>query len=203
MLTDRPQNFFTRFFGAQVGERKPALTRTKNASDPEASEACDLSLGAPRSDGFDGSIVNLLAEKILLSWLRNRYQLLFPFTFDLKRLDQEQTKIVVSAMLAAAEADGTFERKERTRIEQALKSLGITNDIQGRLNEILVEPPPLNTVLAQITDIHAAALVYAASLIAVDQRKPVNRLYLRYLAARLQLPEELVGSLDQRFRSSG
>jgi uncharacterized membrane protein YebE (DUF533 family) len=37
---------------------------------------------------------------------------------------------------------------------------------------------------------------------AIDQRKPVNRHYLRYLAARLQLSEELVGSLEQRFRSS-
>jgi uncharacterized membrane protein YebE (DUF533 family) len=37
---------------------------------------------------------------------------------------------------------------------------------------------------------------------AVDQRKPVNRFYLRYLAARLQLSDELVASLEQRYRSS-
>ena len=46
-----------------------------------------------------------------------------------------------------------------------------------------------------------AALIYAASLMAVDQRKPTNRLYLRYLASRLQLSEELVGSLEQRYRT--
>jgi uncharacterized membrane protein YebE (DUF533 family) len=38
---------------------------------------------------------------------------------------------------------------------------------------------------------------------AVDHRKPVNRYYLKYLGARLQLSDELVDSLEQRFRSAG
>jgi uncharacterized membrane protein YebE (DUF533 family) len=56
--------------------------------------------------------------------------------------------------------------------------------------------------LGRVRDVQTGALVYAASLMAVDQRKPVNRLYLRYLAARLQLSDELVASLEQRYRSS-
>jgi uncharacterized membrane protein YebE (DUF533 family) len=50
-----------------------------------------------------------------------------------------------------------------------------------------------------VHDVQTGALVYAASLMAVDRRQPVNRYYLRYLAARLQLSEELAGSLEQRY----
>jgi uncharacterized membrane protein YebE (DUF533 family) len=68
--------------------------------------------------------------------------------------------------------------------------------------QALRQPKPLNEILRDVRDVESSALVYAASLMAVDQRKPVNRYYLKYLAARLQLPEELTGSLEQRYRSS-
>jgi uncharacterized membrane protein YebE (DUF533 family) len=62
---------------------------------------------------------------------------------------------------------------------------------------------PLNQILADVGDVQTAALVYVASLMAVDRRKPVNRYFLKYLAARLQLSDELIESLEQRYRSSG
>jgi uncharacterized membrane protein YebE (DUF533 family) len=76
-------------------------------------------------------------------------------------------------------------------------------DQRALLDAALAQPKPLNELLREVRDVRAAALVYAASLMAVDRRKPVNRYYLRYLAARLQLSEEMVGSLEQRFRSAG
>jgi uncharacterized membrane protein YebE (DUF533 family) len=57
-------------------------------------------------------------------------------------------------------------------------------------------------VLTAVPDVQAGARVYAASLLSIDRRKPVNRHYLRYLAARLQLPRELAHSLEQRFRAA-
>lgn len=61
----------------------------------------------------DPGIVNALASKVLLAWLRNRYQLLFPFSFDLRRLDRTQAELAIHAMVAAAQADGSFDGKER------------------------------------------------------------------------------------------
>lgn len=159
--------------------------------------------GAADPDVFDDGIVEVLAEKVLLAWLRNRYQLLFPFALDLGRLDKGQATIVVHAMVAAAQADGTFEAKERQRIGEALSRLGTSPEIQASLDAAIREPKPLHGILAQVHDVQTSALVYAVSLMAVDQRKPVNRRYLKYLGARLQLSEELIGSLEQRFRSSG
>lgn len=140
---------------------------------------------------------------MLLAWLRNRHQLLFPVAFDLHRLDRSQAELLIHAMIAASEADGALESKEQERIEGALALVDAPEDEQGFLKEALANPRSLTQVLREVHDVQTGALVYAASLMAVDQRKPVNRLYLRYLAARLQLSETLVGSLEQRFRSSG
>ncbi len=152
---------------------------------------------------FDPGIVCVLSEKILLSWLRNRYQLLFPFALDLRRLDERQAELLVHAMIAAAQADGSFDGKERKRIEGTLSLVDPDEDERAFLEAVINQPKPLNEILKDVHDVQTGALVYAASLMAVDQRKPVNRYYLKYLAARLQLSEELVGSLEQRYRSSG
>ena len=151
---------------------------------------------------FDPGVVSVLGEKVLLAWLRNRHQLLFPFTLNLRRLEPAQIELLIHAMIAAAQADGVLDGKERERIVGALRLVDPSEE-GTRLDRALASPKSLNEVLEQVRDIQTGALVYAASLMAVDQRKPANRHYLKYLAARLQLSEELVGSLEQRFHSAG
>lgn len=155
----------------------------------------------PAEPALDPGILDVLAEKVLLAWLCNRYQLLFPFAFDLRRIDKDQTELLVQAMVAAARVDGAFDAKERERIEGVMSLLG--PDEEASLAAALDRPKPLHEILGQVRDVQTGGRVYAVSLMAVDQRKAVNRCYLRYLAARLQLSEELVGSLEQRFRSAG
>jgi hypothetical protein len=150
---------------------------------------------------FDPGIVHVLADKVLLAWLRNRYQLLFPFLLDLSRLDERQSAVATQAMIAAAQADGTFDLKERERIGEIARRMGAGAAVA--LEDAIADQQPLAAVLAQVSDVQTAALIYAVSLMAVNQRSSVNRLYLKYLATRLRLSEELVGSLEQRFHSSG
>jgi hypothetical protein len=152
--------------------------------------------------GPDPGIVCILSEKILLAWLRNRYQLLFPFVLDLRRLDQAQAELFIHAMIAAAQADGSCDGRERGRIEGTLSLVSSDAVERGFLDAALEHPKPLNELLREVRDVQTGALFYAASLLAVDRRNPVNHHYLRYLAARLQLSDELVASLEQRFRSS-
>jgi hypothetical protein len=158
---------------------------------------------SPPTAAFDEGILDVLGQKVLLAWLRNRYQLLFPIALDLRRLDRPQTELLVHAMVAAAQADDAFEAQEQERIRGVLELMDPGGDQRALLDAALAQPKPLNELLREVRDVRAAALVYAASLMAVDRRKPVNRYYLRYLAARLQLSEEMVGSLEQRFRSAG
>jgi hypothetical protein len=152
--------------------------------------------------GPDPGIVCILSEKILLAWLRNRYQLLFPFVLDLRRLDRSHADLFIHAMIAAAQADGSCDGRERGRIEGTLALVNPDVVERGFLDAALEHPRPLNELLQEVRDVQTAALFYAASLLAVDRRNPVNHHYLRYLAARLQLSDELVTSLEQRFRSS-
>jgi hypothetical protein len=152
--------------------------------------------------GPDPGIVCILSEKILLAWLRNRYQLLFPFVLDLRRLDRTQADLFIHAMIVAAQADGSCDGRERGRIEGTLALVNPDVVERGFLDAALEHPRPLNELLQEVRDVQTAALFYAASLLAVDRRNPVNHHYLRYLAARLQLSDELVTSLEQRFRSS-
>jgi uncharacterized membrane protein YebE (DUF533 family) len=167
----------------------------------ENEEAKPRGAGDQAEDGepeFDQGIVGVLAEKVLNAWLRNRHQLLFPFALDLRRLDRHETELVIHAMIAAAQADGSVDGKERKRMEAALD---LTEGSKASiLDEILQHPKSLNEILAEAQDAKTGALIYAAALLAVDRNRPVNRYYLKYLAARLQLPDELVGSLRQRYR---
>ncbi len=159
---------------------------------------------APESDAgpppYDESIVEVLAAKILIDWLRNRQQLLVPFTIDLQKLDAQQGKILVQSMLAAAQADGTVDGNELERVESALQHLNAGEAQRAALREILERQQPLAEILAAVRDVQTGSLVYAASLLAVDRRKLVNRQYLRYLAARLQLPKDIARSLEQRYQ---
>ena len=174
-----------------------------------AVDAGEAATGDPQpsagADALDPSVACVLAAKVLHAWLRNRYQLLYPFAVDLRRLEPAQAELVVDAMLCAAQADGAFDAKERERIAAALALVAPGTDAAGRqalVDAALARRRPLGELLGRVRDVQGGALVYAASLMAIDQRLRVNRYYLRYLAARLQLSEELAGSLEQRFRSS-
>src|SRR4051794_36252665 len=57
--------------------------------------------GGDTHAAFDPGIMDVLAEKVLLAWLRNRHQLLFPFALNLRRLDGNQCELLVHAMVAA------------------------------------------------------------------------------------------------------
>lgn len=147
----------------------------------------------------DDTAVEVIAAKILIDWLRNRQQLLVPFKLDLQKLEAQQVDTLMHAMVSAAQADGAADGKERERLAGALQILNPTEEHRAALSGAIEHPRPLPEVLAQVPDVRAGALVYAASILAVDRRKLVNRQYLRYLAARLQLPRELVRTLEQRY----
>jgi len=209
-----PAPDFLKVFKSALGRNSarmqhgPANAASGSASGPMLAAVAESEAKAAETAGLapamlDPSVVDVLAEKLLLAWLRNRYQLLFPLSFNLSRLDEAQVTVAIEAMIAAAHADGGFEEKERARIQELLEKFGANEEIRARFDASLAHPSALHKFLGQVRDIQTGALVYAVSLMTVDQRKPAHWHYLRYLAARLRLSEELTGSLEQRFRSAG
>lgn len=184
------------------------MVNAEMAEQPDASPTLQgPSAGEPDSSlvvWTDSTIVGIVAEKILLAWLRNRRQLLFPFAMDLRRLDPDQFDLLVHAMIAAARSDGSSDSRDRHRIDAALERLGADDEEHRRIRDgALAHAKPLDEILGRAHDVQAGALVYAASLLVLDVRKTVNRRYLDYLAARLNLSDELIASLEPRFQSAG
>jgi uncharacterized membrane protein YebE (DUF533 family) len=167
---------------------------------PEAVEADAEESARPAGPReHDDPLVEIVAAKILSDWLRNRQQLLVPFTIDLSKLAADEVELLMQAMIIAAQADGTVDGKERERVRGALERLKGTQEQLAGLDAALDQPKPLAHALAHVKDVQTGAIVYAASLLAIDRRKLVNRQYLRYLAARLQLPKDVARALEQRF----
>ena len=167
---------------------------------PESVEADRDDAGRPAGPAeHDEPLVEIVAAKVLMAWLRNRQQLLVPFSIDLQKIERAHVDLLLQAMIVAAQADGTVDGKERDRVRAALQRLNATAEQLAGLDAALDRPKPLAHALSEVKDVQTAAIVYAASLLAIDRRKLVNRQYLRYLAARLQLPKDVSRSLEQRF----
>jgi len=143
--------------------------------------------------------VEVVAAKVLIDWLRNRQQLLVPFNLDLRKLAPAEAERVIHAMAAAAQADGTFDDTAKARLEAALEHVHARQDQRTLAAHALEKPAAMRDVLKDVKDAQTGAIFYAASLLAIDRRKNVNRRYLRYLAARLQLSAELSRNLERRF----
>ncbi len=181
---------------------RPAAAPPPILPDPAPPGGTDIPAAgqAESPQGLDPGIACTLAEQVLQAWLRNRYQLLFPFAVDLRRLAPAQAELVLHAMVAAAEADGTVDDRERARMAGVVDMTHPGNP--AALDDAIANPGCLHALLRDVRDVQSAALFYAASLLAIDPRNPVNRHYLRYLVARLQLSDDLARSLEQRFRAS-
>lgn len=162
--------------------------------------ATDAEGGGPPE--YDDSVVDILASKILIDWLRNRQQLLVPLTVDLQKLEAPEAETLLHSMVAAAQADGAFDAADRERLTAALRLLNATESQHAMLPTLIAHRKSLQDVLASVPDVQHGAIVYAASLLAIDRRKRVNRYYLRYLAARLKLPRDLARNVEQRFTAA-
>ena len=155
--------------------------------------------GGPRE--HDETVVQILASKVLIDWLRNRQQLLVPLTLDLRKLAPAEAEMLMRAMATAARAGGVLEATDRQRLETAVQRLNASAEQLSRFAALVDERKSLAEVLADVPDTETGAKVYAASLLATDRRRRVNRYYLQYLAERLKLPRDLARSLEQRFNA--
>lgn len=104
---------------------------------------------------------------------------------------------IVSAMIAAAKADGTIDAEEKQKILGKLSEGGLTAEERDFLNRELSGPLDLNKVVDSATGPEHAIQLYAASLLAINPDHPAERAYLDMLAARLGLDAGLKTSIEQ------
>lgn len=104
---------------------------------------------------------------------------------------------LVTAMIAAAKADGHVDAEERDRILGRLSEKGLDPEEEAFFAKELAAPLDIDRVVASAKTKEQAIEIYAASLVAMKLDHPAERAYLDMLAARLGLEPELAKSVER------
>lgn len=105
---------------------------------------------------------------------------------------------LVRAMIAAARSDGRLDAQESQVIFQRIESLGLDSEDQNLLVQEMGQPVDMDAIINSATSPEVAAEIYLASYMAIDVDTPAEKSYLSMLAARLQLPPQLVLELENQ-----
>ena len=100
-------------------------------------------------------------------------------------------------MIGASRADGRFDAEESQAIFQRIESLGLDPSDQALLVAEMGRPVDVDAIVNSAASPEVAAEIYLASRLAIDVDTPAEKSYLAMLAARLQLPPELVAELNR------
>jgi len=105
---------------------------------------------------------------------------------------------LVRAMIAVARADGCLDAQESQAIFQKIEALGLDSGSQAFLVQEMGHPVDVDAIVNSASSPEIAAEIYVASLLAVEVDNAAEKAYLAMLAARLQLPPELVTELERQ-----
>lgn len=112
------------------------------------------------------------------------------------QLGDDRALLLIRAMIAAANSDGTVTPEERGRIVAALDEAGADAEDHRVIERELADPKPLDSLLPEVRDEETAQQFYLASRAAVDGSSRTTQSYLDYLRQRLNLPEEDAREVD-------
>ncbi len=110
--------------------------------------------------------------------------------------------MVVKAMIAAANADGHIDSDERNKIFESVAQMPLAGDEKALLFDTLSTPPSVETIAAAAGDMEQASALYVASRIAIDPDEPTEQAHLDALAAAMNMPNDLVASLEHEIASA-
>ncbi|MBN8918087.1 MAG: tellurite resistance TerB family protein [Rhizobiales bacterium] len=104
--------------------------------------------------------------------------------------------VLLSAMAAAAQADGEIDEDEVSRIGGGLERMGAGSPERDALIAILTTPVDPNEVVAAATTPEAALQIYAASALAIRPDNDAEHAYLDWLAGALGIDSGLKAQID-------
>ena len=105
---------------------------------------------------------------------------------------EQNSEIVLKAMINAAKADGQIDQGEMQRIVGKLKESGMGKEAQQYVLTEMTKPLDTQALIASAKGQPAlAAQIYAASLLAIEVDTPAEKKYLDQLAAGLGIKPEV------------
>ena len=104
---------------------------------------------------------------------------------------------LVRAMIAAASADGQIDGAELKRVLAAIEQADLNPADKAAMLQAMNTPDTLDGIAALADSQEVATELYAASLSAIEVDTPAEHAYLSMLAAKLNLPGELVSAIHE------
>ncbi|WP_319410785.1 tellurite resistance TerB family protein [uncultured Cohaesibacter sp.] len=120
--------------------------------------------------------------------------------FEINEMTERATGFgatLVSAMIAAAKADGTIDAKEQRAIFDKIGQEDLSAEEKGFLLDQINKPLDIDSLVSQVQSTEQAMEVYVASLMAIEPDTPSEQAYLSLLAARLGLEPALIEQIHQ------
>jgi len=114
---------------------------------------------------------------------------------------ERHSSAVLTAMVAAAKADGHIGDEERAQLHEELAKLSVDPADRAWLEGELARPLDPATVAQAATTPEMGAEMYLASLIMVDEESYMERAYLDELARQLKLDPALKTQLEAQIRT--
>ena len=118
---------------------------------------------------------------------------------DAEKVSQEAV-LLIRAMIAAANADGVIDEKERNRIIKKLETLDLSDQEHSFIVNELLSPVVLEDIVSQVKSPETAKMVYTVSLLAIEVDTDAERTYMNTLAQRIGLTES---DIDDIYRTLG
>jgi uncharacterized membrane protein YebE (DUF533 family) len=115
---------------------------------------------------------------------------------------EDHSRAMLKAMIAAAKADGHMDERERGAVEAELQRLDADPATRRWIEDELRRPVEPAEVAAASSSPQMASEIYLASVLVVDETTTMERAYLDELARQLKLAPELKADLEARARAS-
>ncbi len=109
---------------------------------------------------------------------------------------------ILSAMIAAAKADGHIDAEEQRQIFGKLDELDLGTAEKAFVIDELRKPLDIDAVVKSAVTPELAVEIYAASCLAIDPDDPAEQAYLAMLASRLKLDPGLKAAVETEARKA-
>lgn len=116
--------------------------------------------------------------------------------FEAEAATEATALLFIRAMIAAAAADGAIDAEERTTILGGLREAGFDQEANEWLEQEMVSPASIETLVAGAESPELAAQIYTAARIAINPDTAGEKNFLAGLSAELGLDAELVANID-------
>jgi len=110
---------------------------------------------------------------------------------------QHEARLLLRAMIQAAQADGEVDGAEIGRILDRLREHGEDPEARAFVEAELRKAPDVEALAREVRSPEQAARIYAASLLAIEVDTPAERGHLAHLASAMRLPSEAVARIHQ------